>query len=100
MAFNTFEEFYPVYIAGHANMTCRKLHFIVTSTVIILIMGIFFTGNWMLLMAIPVAAYAFAWIGHFMFEKNVPLSFHHPLYSLLGDFRMFWEILTGKLQAF
>jgi hypothetical protein len=47
-----------------------------------------------------VAGYGFAWFGHFVFEKNRPMTFIYPYYSLLGDFKMFWDILTGKLQAF
>ena len=46
----------------------------------------------------PIAGYAFAWIGHFFFEKNKPATFTYPFYSLLGDFRMFRDMLTGKVK--
>lgn len=100
MAFKNFEDFYPYYLGEHANMMCRKLHFIGTSFVIVLLATVFLTGNWALISLMPVVGYGFAWWGHFGFEKNRPATFKHPLYSLMGDFRMFWEILTGKLQAF
>jgi hypothetical protein len=48
------------------------------------------------LMFIPLVGYGFAWIGHFFFEKNKPATFKYPLYSLMGDFVMFWGILTRK----
>lgn len=100
MKFKTFEEFYPVYLSEHSNLTSRKLHFVGTSVVIILMLTVFLTGSWPLLIAIPVAGYGCAWVGHFFFEKNRPLTFKHPFFSLMGDFRMFWDILTGKLTAF
>jgi hypothetical protein len=56
------------------------------------------TGNaWWLLLA-PVAGYGFAWIGHYVFEKNRPATFTHPLYSLIGDWVMYWQILRGKVK--
>lgn len=48
----------------------------------------------------PIIGYGFAWVGHFFFEKNRPATFKYPLYSLMGDFRMFWDILTGRVKAF
>ena len=44
-----------------------------------------------------VVGYGFAWIGHFVFEKNQPASFKQPLYSLMGDWKMFWQTLTGRI---
>ena len=46
-----------------------------------------------------VAGYGFAWVGHFVYEKNKPATFTYPFYSLMGDWVMFWEILTGKLST-
>lgn len=100
MEFKSFSDFYPFYLREHANLMCRKLHFIGTCGVIALLLLFFFTGNLMILAILPVIGYGFAWVGHFMFEKNRPATFKHPFYSLLGDFRMFWDILTGKVTAF
>ncbi|MFY7992870.1 MAG: Mpo1-like protein [Bacteriovoracaceae bacterium] len=100
MTFKTFNDFYPYYLGEHSNLTCRKLHFIGTSGVVALILVFFFTGKLQVLWLLPLIGYGFAWVGHFIFEKNRPATFKHPFYSLLGDFRMFWDILTGKLKAF
>ncbi|MNE35375.1 hypothetical protein D3C80_1291300 [compost metagenome] len=54
-------------------------------------------GAWWWLLALPLAGYSFAWVGHFFFEKNRPATFRHPLYSLLGDFVMYRDMLAGKV---
>lgn len=100
MEFNSFNDFYPYYLREHSHPSCRKLHFLGTSGVIALLIIFFFTGNVVTLWMLPVVGYGFAWIGHFMFEKNRPATLKHPLYSLMGDFRMFWDILFGRVHAF
>ena len=45
----------------------------------------------------PIAGYGFAWVGHFVFEKNRPASFRRPLWSFMGDWRMYFDIWTGKV---
>ena len=37
-------------------------------------------------------------VGHFVFEKNRPATFQYPLYSLLGDWVMFKDMLTGRVR--
>lgn len=100
MEFKSFSEFYPFYLREHSNITCRRLHFVGTCGVIALLLLFFFTGNLMILAVLPFVGYGFAWVGHFGFEKNRPATFKHPFYSLMGDFRMFWDILTGRVTAF
>ena len=95
--FNTFAEFYPYYLSEHSNSTCRRLHFIGTSLVILVFVLALVVGTWWLWVALPVAGYGFAWVGHFFFEKNRPATFQHPLYSLLGDFVMYRDMLQGKV---
>jgi hypothetical protein len=100
MEFKSFGDFYPYYLREHSNIMCRKLHFIGTAGVIALLLLFFFTGNLVILAVLPLTGYGFAWVGHFGFEKNHPATLKHPFYSFLGDFRMFWDILTGKVSAF
>ena len=44
----------------------------------------------------PICGYGFAWIGHYLFEKNHPATFTYPLYSLIGDWIIFKDILIRK----
>jgi hypothetical protein len=95
--FNSFAEFYPYYLSEHSNSTCRRLHFIGTSLVIFILALTIGRGAWGLLIALPLAGYSFAWVGHFFFEKNRPATFQHPLYSLLGDFVMYRDMILGRV---
>lgn len=70
--FHSFAEFYPYYLSEHSNSTCRRLHFIGTSLVIFLLAFSIGKGAWPMLLALPIAGYGFAWVGHFFFEKNRP----------------------------
>lgn len=96
--FASFAEFYPFYLSEHANRACRRLHFVGTSLVIGCLAALIVTGNPWWLLAVPVAGYGCAWIGHFAFEKNRPATFSYPLYSLIGDWAMYRDILTGRIR--
>lgn len=95
--FESFESFYPYYLSEHRHGRCRLLHFVGTSGVISLLMCSALLGNWILAALCPVVGYGFAWIGHFVFEKNRPATFTYPLWSLRGDFVMFADILAGQV---
>ncbi len=95
--FASFSEFYPFYLAEHRHRTSRRLHFIGTALGLLAVgWSVLSLNPWWLLL-VPVLGYGFAWSGHFFFEKNRPATFRHPLYSLIGDYRMFWQMLTGRI---
>ncbi len=96
--FNSFWEFYPYYLTEHARPINRVLHFIGTFFVIACFIGAFVIQDGRLLFVIPFFGYGFAWVGHFILEKNRPATFVYPLYSLGSDFVMFWHILTGQIN--
>lgn len=96
--YHDFAEFYPYYLSEHANRTCRRLHFI-GSTLGLLIAGYaLLTQTWWLIAVAFVQGYAFAWVGHFFFEHNRPATFQYPWLSYLGDWKMWWQMLTGKIR--
>jgi hypothetical protein len=95
--YKSFQEFWPFYLSEHANKKNRRLHFMGTMIVFIILISAIATAYWTLLWIIPFAGYGFAWVGHFIVEKNRPATFKHPLWSLIGDFKMFFMTLAGRL---
>jgi len=95
--YRTLNEFYPYYLSEHASRTSRRLHFLGTSTGLILIIVAVATQFWWLMLSSLMQGYAFAWVGHFIFEHNKPATFTYPWLSFLGDFRSWWEMLIGKI---
>ena len=95
--FKSFAEFYPFYLNEHSNRTCRRLHFVGTSIALLCLIALLATGHAGYLLAAVLAGYGFAWIGHFVFEKNRPASFKRPLYSFKGDWVLWRDMLTGKI---
>lgn len=94
--FKDFKEFYPFYLSQHQNPMCKRMHFAGTLLVCLCLLTTLITRNFYWLILLPVLGYSFAWVGHFVFEKNKPATFKHPFYSLLGDFVLFKDILLGK----
>ena len=96
--FGSFREFYPYYLGEHRNRLCRRLHFIGSWLVIALVVAAAWARQPLWLLLVPIAGYGFAWVGHYGFEKNRPATFRHPLYSLLGDWVMFIDVLRGRVS--
>ena len=96
--FASFREFYPYYLTEHANRTSRRLHFLGSCCALVLVVLAIMQRDARWLLAALVCGYAFAWIGHFFFEKNRPATFRHPFYSFAGDWVMFKHIVTGRLR--
>jgi len=96
--YRNFSDFYPFYLSEHANRTCRRLHFVGTTLVLATLVAAVGTGHLRLLWLMPLFGYGFAWAGHYLFEKNRPATFEHPLYSFAGDWMMYWDMLRGRVR--
>jgi hypothetical protein len=96
--YTSFKEFYPYYLDEHSNLICRRLHFVGTWLVVLIAVLAVITLNAWWLLAMPVVGYGFAWVGHFFFEHNKPATFRYPVYSLMGDWVMWKDIMAGKVR--
>jgi hypothetical protein len=94
--YKTFAEFYPYYLNEHRRVGTRITHFIGTTLFFVLTIIGCVKENGFFLLGGVVAAYFFAWVGHFFIEKNKPATFKYPWMSLRGDFKLYFEILLGK----
>lgn len=89
MKFKSFAEFYPYYLKEHTQLSCRVLHYIGSTLVLLVAVLAVWFGQYLWLLTLPVIGYGFAWFGHFVFEKNKPATFEYPLYSLMADWVMY-----------
>jgi hypothetical protein len=96
--FPGFREFYPFYLGEHSHPVSRRLHFAGSIGVLGFIAAAIAMRDARWLIGAPLCGYGFAWVGHFVFEKNRPATFRHPLYSLMGDWAMFADILRGRVK--
>ena len=96
--FSSFADFYPYYLQEHQDPTCRLLHFMGSWLVLAVIAIAIYTVQWVFLWLTPVIGYGFAWAGHFFYEHNKPATFKYPIYSLMGDWVMFKDIIIGKVK--
>ena len=95
--YRTFHDFYPFYLTEHSRSGTRRLHFAGTLLVLLTLAYAIAARRWGLLVLVPLFGYGFAWAGHFFVERNRPATFQYPLYSLAGDFRMFADMLRGRV---
>jgi hypothetical protein len=96
--FHSFRAFYPFYLGEHSNRICRRLHVIGSLLVLAILATVLITRHWWGLWLLPLVGYGFAWVGHLFFEKNRPATFKHPVYSLMGDWVMFADVLRGRVR--
>jgi len=94
--YQNFSEFWPFYLSQHQNPDCRRLHVVGSFLGSMCLALAFFFGTTWILVGLSIG-YACAWIGHFVFEKNRPATFQYPLWSFVADYKMSYEILTGRL---
>lgn len=96
--FTSFAEFYPYYLQEHSNAVCRRLHYVGSILILVMLGYVLMTQQWLWLISLPFIGYGFAWVGHFVFEKNRPATFDYPLYSLMGDWVMLKDAFTGRIK--
>ena len=97
--YNSFSEFWPHYVTEHSLPLTRTLHLIGTTVALGCLAYFILSGRWWLFPLALIPGYGAAWIGHFFVEKNKPATFQYPLWSFMGDYKMIWLMLTGRMDA-
>ena len=98
--FKSFKEFYPYYLSEHKLTINKLLHVIGSLSGLCFLFYCIIQKFYSYIPISFIFGYSFAWVGHFVFEKNRPATFKYLLYSLRGDFAMFWHIIIGKVKIF
>ena len=94
-----YSTFWDFYVAEHSKALTRWLHFVGTTLGMVLLVWFIARGTWYYFPLFFVVGYAFAWIAHFVVEKNRPATFKYPIWSFISDFKMVWYMLTGRMNA-
>jgi len=92
-----YAQFWPRYLREHQCPDCRRLHYLGTITASLSLVAALMTGHWWLLGVGVGFGYFCAWLSHFFIEKNTPMTFLHPYWSFISDFRMTWRWLTLRI---
>lgn len=97
--YKSFSQFWPHYVAEHSRPQTRLLHLIGTTIALGWIVYFAAVGRWWFIPLALIPGYGLAWVGHFFIEKNKPATFQYPLWSFMGDYKMIWLMLTGKIDG-
>jgi hypothetical protein len=93
----SFAEFWPYYLREHRQPGTRLLHLVGSTLSLLLLIAAVVRGRPVLLLGALVVGYGFAWIGHFVVERNRPATFRYPLWSFAADWKMWGLALSGRL---
>src|SRR5438105_1238909 len=96
--FANYWAFWPHYVSEHYHPGNRRLHFIGVVVGLVCLALAVTQAQPLWLIGMPLFGYGFAWIGHFFVQRNIPATFHHPLWSLRGDFHMFYLMCLGRMD--
>ncbi|MBK6685081.1 MAG: DUF962 domain-containing protein [Deltaproteobacteria bacterium] len=95
----TFEAFWPYYLREHGKASTRLMHWIGTNLAVLTLVNAVVIGRPLYALWALIPGYGFAWVSHFFIEKNRPATFTYPLWSLIGDFKMWGLMWTGRIRG-
>lgn len=94
----TFSEFYTYYLSQHTKVATRIIHFIATALVLAVLIYVVQSGKERFLWYLPIFGGGLPLLSHAIFERNRPTSLKYPLWTLMADFKMFYELIIQKVK--
>jgi hypothetical protein len=95
--FESFDEFYALYMQHHQNAWNRRVHLLGWLLGIGIGLIALATGHYVLILLAPLPALGAIWLGHWVLEPTSAIEFKHPLLTARANLRMFREMLSGAL---
>lgn len=96
--FASFQDFWQFYLSEHSQPGTKLLHFAGTSIAIVCAATALLLPSFVLLLVGLAAGYGFAWLSHFLVEKNRPATFRHPWLSFVADLKLWAYVLAGRID--
>jgi len=93
--FTCFEDFWKHYVTQHQHPVNQVMHIAGTFGGLACL-GLAIFHSWIWLAALLPVGYGMSWIGHFLIERNRPLTFTYPLWSLRADYRLVGRLLLRR----
>lgn len=98
-----FEEYYQYYLTLHQKKETKIFHIIGNiATLLYILMIIFLSFKNLIFLSgmliAPFIVYPFAWYSHLKIEKNKPAAWSNPIWAKMCDWRMIYEVITGKIS--
>ncbi|MCC2589938.1 Mpo1-like protein [Chryseobacterium sp. MFBS3-17] len=91
-----FTAFYGWYLSRHSKMVTRIFHFASVLFTLWVLIYIVYSGQERFFWYLPLTMLGLPALSHAISEKNRPTGLRYPLWTIVADFRMFFELLTGK----
>ena len=91
--FPDFAHFWEHYVNQHKHPLNQIMHAAGTIGGVICL-GLAVCLSWWWLMLVLPIGYGAAFLGHYLVERNRPLTFTYPLWSLRADYRLVGRLLT------
>ena len=90
------QQFWNSYLNEHQSISNRWIHALGTVGSWGIFISAFVVANYWLILLAPFVGYLFAWAGHFLIEKNQPLTLKSPFRSLKCDYWLTFLTLTRQ----
>lgn len=97
--YDTFEEFWPVYLRAHSKSATRACHYLATVIGVGCAVAALVTQIWWLVLVGIAGGYAVAVASHPLIEGNSALVRPHTVWAACSDLRMFAYWATGRLKG-
>ncbi len=93
---DSYRDFYQFYLSAHQQPLIRVFHFVGILLVFAVVFYVLISGKERFFWYCRIFGYGLACFSHAAFERIHPTTFRYPLWSLVSDFLLFFDLLIHK----